>query len=222
MTFFNSTNNQTLYNYIHTMNARGIPDTLYLDPLTEYTVKVHTLPPVKVAGIKLIAGKHTIIPIDVPQGNLFVKLSSKNNRYQTIPILVRQAGSNSILNVQYFNIMDKYLIGKYNLEILCLPRVILDNVDISQSYTTEITIPNPGTAIIQKNDIGYGSLYVVREGKDEWIYNIRDNDTRESILLQPGTYRLVFRNAKAYRTVETYEQVFVVKSDMTTTVSIPK
>ncbi|MDR1181344.1 MAG: VWA domain-containing protein [Bacteroidales bacterium] len=222
MTFYDAATGKIQYNYIHTLNARGLPDTLYLDPMPEYNVRVHTLPPVKAEGVKLAPGKHTIIPIDAPQGNIMVRLSSKTNRYQTIPILVRQVGEHEILNIQYFNLSDKYIVGKYDLEILCLPRVQIKNVDVSQSYTTEVKFPNPGTAIIQKNDMGHGSLYVIRGGKEEWIYNLRDTDTQESILLQPGTYRVVFRKKKSYRTTETQEQTFIIKSDMTTNVNLQK
>jgi len=222
MTFYDASNGKVLANYVHTLTARGMPDTLYLDPTVEYNIKVHTLPPVKADGIRLIPGKHTIIPIDVPQGSILVKLSSKNNRYQAIPILVRKAGDTEILNMQYFNTPDKYIVGKYDIDVLCLPRISIKNVDVSQSYTTEVKIPNPGTAIIQKNDVGFGSLYVLRNGKEEWIYNLRDADTQESILLQPGTYKIVFRKKKSYQTVDTQEQIFVIKSDMTTNVNLQK
>ena len=222
MTLYNAADGKMLGNYIHTLNGRGMPDTMYLDPNMDYNIKVHTIPPVKAEGVKIIPGKHTIIPIDAPQGNISVNLMSKNNRYQTIPIIARKAGQNEILNIQYFNIPDKYIVGKYDLEILCLPRISIKNVDVSQSYTTEIRVSNPGTAIIQKNEFGYGSLYVIRNGKDEWIYNLRDSDTQESILLQPGTYRVVFRNKKSYQMLDTQEHIFTISSDMTTTVNIKK
>ena len=222
MTIYNAADGKVFADYIHTLNSRGMPDTLYLDPTVEYNIKVHTLPPVKAEGVKLVPGKHTIIPIDAPQGSILVKLSSKNNRYQAIPIIVRQANDAEILNIQYFNTPDNYIVGKYDLEVLCLPRISIKNVDVSQSYTTEVKIPNPGTAIIQKQEAGFGSLYVIRNGKSEWIYNLRDADTQESILLQPGTYKIVFRKKKSYQTLDTQEQTFVVKSDMTTNVNFQR
>lgn len=222
MTFFNAETKKAVYHYIHTMNSRGVPDTLYLNAMPEYALKIHTLPPVVKEGIKLVPGTHNVIAVDVPQGNLTIKSTAKNSRYQTNAIIVYKAGYSEILNVQYFNITDKYLIGKYDIEILCLPRLIIKNVQVSQSYTTEVKIPNPGTAVIQKNDMGYGALYVIREGRDEWIYNLRSDDTQESILLQPGTYKIVFRKKKSHQTTDTYEQTFVIKSDMTTNVNLPK
>ena len=223
MSFFNAANGNLLYSYIHTMNARGIPDTLLIDPMPQYNIKIHTLPPVYIDSVKLIPGKHTIIAADAPQGRILLKTSSsKNNRYQTIPILVRQTGKNEILNVQYFNTPDKYIVGKYDVEVLCLPRIVFKDVEVSQNYTTEIRIPNPGFAEVQKNDYGSGSLYVIRNGQEEWIYNLREDNTSESILLQPGNYKIVFRRRYEYKTTKTQEVKFVIKSDMTTTVNVPK
>jgi Ca-activated chloride channel family protein len=222
ITFYNDVSRTVKYRYLHTMNARGLPDTLYLDPLIEYGLKVHTVPPKEVHAIKVEPGKHTVIPVDVPQGNLLVKAAPKNAKYQQIPIIVRQAGKQETINVQYFDKSDKYLEGKYDIEILCLPRIEMKNVGISQSYTTIIDIPSPGVAVVKKSELGFGSLYVVKDGKDEWIYNFRDTDIQESILLQPGNYRLLFRRGREYQTVNTREVVFTVKSNETIHVVIPK
>lgn len=221
MCFYDESNGKILYNYIHTLNARGLPDTLYLNTMPSYRLKVNTIPAVEKQGIKLNPGSHTIIPVDVPQGKLLVKTATKNTRYQTVPIIVRQAGKQEILNVQYFSIEEKYLTGKYDLEVLCLPRVIVSNVEINPNYTAQVKIPDPGVAVVNKGDFGSGSLYVVRNGADEWIYNLRTDDTSESILLQPGTYKVVFRRNKETQTVKTAEQVFVVKSNATTNVNLP-
>lgn len=222
MSFYNEADNKLMYNYIHTMNARGIPDTLYLQSMPSYRIKVHTIPPVEVSGIKLTPGTHTIIPIDVPQGQLLVKTATKNTRYQTIPIIVRKAGEQEVLNVQYFSITEKYITGRYDLEVLCLPRVNINNVEINPNYTAQIKVPDPGVAVISKGDFGSGSLYVLRSGKEEWIYNLRSDDTSESILLQPGTYKVVFRRDKETQTIKTVDQTFVVKSNATTNVNLPK
>ena len=42
------------YNFIHTMNSFGMPDTLDIDPLITYDIVVHTIPPVRVDSIRLI------------------------------------------------------------------------------------------------------------------------------------------------------------------------
>ena len=186
-----------------------------------YDIIVHTIPPVGINNVKLVPGKHTIIPIDAPRGNLLLKTtSSKNNHYLKTPIIVRKAGSQDILNVQYIHLPETYLVGKYDLEMLCLPRIKINNININQSYTTQIKIPSPGIAIVQKNKPGYGSLYVIRNNTMEWIYNLREDDTQESILLQPGTYRIVFREKYEYQTIKTHTSTFIIRSDANTNVQI--
>lgn len=221
MTFYDSHTQKELYNYIHTMNTRGVPDTLYLDPRPSYDIVVHTIPPVKATNIKLVPGKHTVIPIDAPRGNLLIKTSSsKNTQYQKTPIIIRKAGQQEILNVQYVEIPETYLVGKYDLEMLCLPILSIKNVEINQSYTTQIKIPNPGIAVVQKHQPGYGSLYVLRNNKMEWIYNLREDDTQESILLQPGTYKIVFREKYEYQTIKSITKTFIIRSDANTSVDL--
>ena len=60
MTFYDNFSGLIKYNFIHTMNNRGLPDTLVLDPLCKYNLVVHTIPPVEVDTIKLTPGKHTV------------------------------------------------------------------------------------------------------------------------------------------------------------------
>ncbi len=220
ISFFDEKDSSLMYNYIHTMNARGVPDTLLLNTMLSYRIKVHSLPPVEVSGIKLNVGTHNIIPIDLPQGALSIKSVTKNSRYQFVPAIVRKKGEHEIVNVQYFNQIEKYIVGSYDLEILCLPRLYINNVEIKQNSTSNIKIPDPGVAIVKKNNLGFGSLFVVRDGKDEWIYNLRNEDSSESILLLPGTYKVVFREASEYQTTKTKEVTFVVKSNATTTVNV--
>jgi len=45
LTFINSKTNEVIENYIHTLNSKGVPDTLNLDPDFEYNIVVNTLPP---------------------------------------------------------------------------------------------------------------------------------------------------------------------------------
>lgn len=221
MTFYDSYTGKELYNYIHTLNTRGVPDTLYLDPRPSYDIKVHTLPPVEAKEIKLIPGKHTIIPIDAPRGVVLIKPSTaKNNQYLRTPVIVRKAGSDKIVNIQYINVPETYIIGNYDLEMLCLPRLSIPNVEVKQSYTTQLKIPNPGIAVVQKHKPGYGSLYVLRNNTMEWIYNLREDDTQESILLQPGTYKIVFREKYEYQTINTITRTFIIRSDANTTVDL--
>jgi hypothetical protein len=67
-TLYDSETGKAEYNFIHTLNATGMPDTLFLNPLGIYNLVVHTFPPVRKDNIELAVGIHNIISVDVPVG----------------------------------------------------------------------------------------------------------------------------------------------------------
>jgi Ca-activated chloride channel family protein len=211
MTFYDRFSGQVKYNYIHTLNAKGNPDTLVIDPLPIYKIVVHTIPPVSKDSIVLTPGKHTIIGIDAPQGDLVMKFDGIAE-YKKVSAIIRKHGELNTLNVQDFNMTERYIVGKYDLEILTLPRIYIENVDIAQSKTTTLKIPRPGLVTIVANNQGYGSLYSEDSNHMEWIYNLDDNLTKETIILQPGRYRVVFRPKNSKETIYTIEKSFSIVS----------
>lgn len=220
MTFYDNFSGQLKYNYIHTINNRGVPDTLILDPLLTYRVVVHTIPTITKDSIKLTAGKHTTIAMDAPQGFLTLKNESRNSSTKNIPCIIRKSNTAETLNVQYFNQTDKYIIGNYDIEILCLPRIKIDKVQISQSKTTTVEVPAPGIAVIQKSTDGYGSLFLDNNNKLEWLYNLKENTPLESIILQPGKYKIVFRSKYVNRSIYTIEKSFKIESDGSVSINL--
>ena len=67
------------YNFLHTINSKGNPDTLTIDPVLSYKVVAHTIPQSQAEGEwKLNPGEHTIIPIDAAQGELMVVSGNKD------------------------------------------------------------------------------------------------------------------------------------------------
>lgn len=211
MTFYDHNSGRIVYNFIHTMNNRGKPDTLVLDHLITYDLKVHTIPPVDVKDIKLNVGKHTVIAADVPQGTLVVV--TKDNQYRDQQFLISQAGNSNTLNVQKLYDEEKYLIGKYDLEIPVLPRIYVKDVGIKQDHKTTIEIPRPGIITLQKATTGYGSIYLRKSNKEEeWVCNINPDIKFESIVIQPGKYRIVFRAQNARQTLYTINKTVEVIS----------
>ena len=203
------------------MNNKGLPDTLILDPLTTYHLVVNTIPPVEVDSITLTPGKHTVIPVNVPQGYLSLKMNGNNsNVVKDIKAIVRQEGKMETLNLQSFGETEKYLTGKYDLEVLCLPRLYIKDVDIAQSSTTTVEIPQPGIAVIQMSANGYGSVYQEDDNKLKWIYNLTENTTQETLILQPGKYRVVFRTKYTNKSAYTVEKSFKITSGTSVSVNL--
>ena len=215
MTFYDNYTQRIQYNYVHTLNHRGNPDTIMLDPALKYDLVVHTIPPVKKENITITPGIHNIVAVDAGQGELQLVIQP-TSPLRSVPVLIKK--DDQIVNVQKMGERIKYLNGTYNLQILCLPRVTIKDVLISQSHTTKIEIPEPGIVTLNFNTQGYGSIYLEKNGKLEWIVNLTENDTKESFTLQPGNYRAVFRAKSAKESVFTTEKSFKITSG--TSVSI--
>ncbi len=219
MTFYHAGTSKVKYNYLHTINHRGNPDTLVLDPDIKYDLVVHTIPPLEKKNIIIEKGKHNIIALDAPQGYLKLEIESQNENYFPTTV-VRQEGIAKTLNVQEFGTQEKYIIGKYDLEILTLPRIKLRDVEIKQSTTNTIKIPASGSVYFNKSSTGFGSVYV-DDGKTlEWVYNLNTASQNEIIYLQPGKYKVVFRPEHSKETLKTTEQNFEVKAGTRLTVRI--
>lgn len=208
-TLYDAATGRVKNNFIHTMNKAGRPDTLILDPMSGYNMVVHTIPPVVVKNIKLTSGKHNIIKALTPQGTLVVK-ETNSSRYKDTPFIVRKKGSMATLHVQKFSERQKYLVGKYTLELLTLPRLHY-SISIKQSKTTTIDVPQPGVVTFSMPSAGYGSLFVVRKGKLHRIYSL-DNTTRQALSLQPGKYVALWRTKSAKKTTYSVSKTFRVSS----------
>ena len=206
MTFYNGFG-IAKYNYVHTMNPYGHPDTMVIDPIGTYKVVAHTIPPVSIDSVTLNPGKHTIIPLETPQGKLQIKMNSKIN-YQCI---VRPEGVDSTLHVQKINDIEKYLIGKYDIEVLTLPRFKFP-VEILPIETAQYSIPTPGLANIILPSKGYGGLYLKNGDQLEQIYRFNNEKKNHRLTLLPGYYKVVFRARAAKEYLYTKEKDFIIKS----------
>lgn len=220
MTFYDHESGQIKYNFIHTLNNKGLPDTLVVDPLITYDIVVHTVPPLKLDKVSLKNQTHLTATLNAPQGYLDLRMGSNERIVKNLFAIVREHGKPATLNVQNFGDTKKYLCGSYDLEILTLPRIYMTDVKIRQSETTTIDIPLPGIAVIRKSVQGYGSLYVERNEALEWIYDLRDHVLQETLVLQPGKYHVVYRSKNAERAMYSIENTFVIHPGGTSNVNL--
>lgn len=221
LSFINKQTENVEYNIVHTLNSKGIPDTLYIDHLNKYRLEVNTIPKKIIDPVTLIEGKHTTVSVSCPQGSLKVALQGATNANINPAIIVKLPNSNDILNVQYLNQEINYINGKYDIDILTLPIIKLKNIDIEADNLTNIQIENPGIAVIQKSIMGYGSIYRLENNIQDWVINFGSNtNTTESIYLQPGNYRIVFRSKYSFQSVTTVEKDFEITSEKTTRIKL--
>lgn len=212
MTFFNRVTGQPVYDFVHYLNAQGKPDTINVDPIISYDIRVNTVPPVLKENVYLEGGRHNVVNIKTPQGSLVVNFPTPVTEYKNPQFIVRPAGKPNTILAQKVNIPQRYLVGLYEIEVLTLPRTV-KNVTIRQSETTRVAIPAPGLVSIANEIEGFGSIYVLRDGGDyEWIYNFENDIAKTNLPLQPGKYKVVFRAKKAVASKLTDVQYFTIVS----------
>ncbi len=219
MTFYEAGTNNIKYNYLHTINSKGKPDTLVVDPEFKYDLVVHTIPPVEKKNITIVKGKHNTIPVDAPQGLL--KLELEGPPVKNFPVtVVRKNNDMKTLITQEFGKTEKLIVGKYDLEVLTLPRIKLNAVEIKQGTTNTIKVPTSGIMYARKLSTGYGSIYKDDGKSVEWVYNLNSTLLNEILYLQPGKYKVVFRYQSVYETTRTIERNFEIKSGQTTNIQL--
>ncbi len=210
MTFYDNRSGAIRYNYTHTLNYKGISDTVNLDPVSAYNLVVQTTPPVELKDIELAPKSINKVDVPAPQGYLFIKLQGttiNNNINNKIKCLIKQSEKYGTVHVQEINSKQKFICGKYDLEFLTLPRTKLHNIDIAQSKTTTIEIPTPGVLTIQKAVPGYGGILWLNGTNWQKIYTLGEFGGVETVALQPGTYKIIFRTKMSKKTTDSKEQL---------------
>jgi Ca-activated chloride channel family protein len=123
-----------------------------------------------------------------------------------------QKGNYETINVQSINTQDKYLVGFYDLEILTLPR-IHERVEISQSKTTLLAIKAAGSLELKSVKYMVGQVFVDKgNGLFEWVFNLDEKLLSSKYALQPGNYKLIYRQKDQKSTGYTQEKKFKIES----------
>lgn len=203
--------NELKYTFIHTLNAKGNPDTLELDPNIKYDIEVATIPPVYKKDVIIYKNKHNIIPIDAPQGKIKILCpNSANSPFIQTRITDLE---NHTLNVQNIGGEDKYIVGKYKVEILSLPR-ITQEVTVNQSETAVVNIPAPGIVNYKFGFESTAQLFVLTDDKQwKWVVNFPSGNKLGQFQLLPGIYKVVYRYNRYKITKFTNQKEFKITSN---------
>src|SRR5690554_2421234 len=207
---FNQTTGHLEYGFVHTLNHRGNPDTLSLDPVITYRLEAHTIPTLERKNIVILPAKHNIIALDAGQGDLILRIEGQLG--ENIPIILRKSGKLETAHVITTNKRERILTGTYDLEILTIPRTNISDVKISQDKVTTVSIPEPGALNLSLSAPGYGSI-ALKEGSNlRWVMNLNPAETNQQFRLQPGNYKLTYRSKNSKNVVYTIEREFKINS----------
>lgn len=219
MTFTDSRSGKVIYNYVNTLNYRNDPDTLFLDPSYTYNLKVHTVPPILKENITLIAGEHNTIALDAGRGSLNLKIDGVTN-YKDLQALVINKKTGEIINVQNFNEQQKYLTGSYKIELLTLPRITQESVDIKQNKTTTLQVQQPGKLNIVTRTKYEIAIFRMQNGVTEEVKTLKLKANQTVTVLQPGSYHIVYRQSSVKETLNTKTEYFNIKSGEVTHINL--
>src|SRR5690554_4123011 len=207
------------YTYTHTINSKGLPDTVILDPNIKYDLLVKTLPPVEKKNITLQKNTHNIIEVDAPQGSMRVNFRQPT-RHDYIEVRVMQKGKAKTLNHQKFNETQQYIVGEYELEIFTLPRRY-ESVKVEQSRLTTISLDAPGIFKSNSYKPVIGQIFeIVGNNEFEWVCDLNDKTTSNEFILLPGKYKLVYRQMDLKETNYTRTREFNIYSNQTVTLNL--
>lgn len=208
------------YNFVHTMNEKGNPDTLYLDPVGIYDLELHTYPSIRKEGIELTPGKHNIIALDVPAGDLITDCIAASTANNSAQVLVREKKNvRNILNVQDLNANETYLSATYDLEILTTPETVTDKT-ILPFEGNKMHIANYGTLSLISNDNYLAGIYYYKNNVLEQVERFSVGPKSISKNLQPGEYLFVYKSKSSYDSETTKTQLFTIEEGRTVVLTL--
>lgn len=191
---------QPVLEAVHTFNTDGVPDTLSLNPIPQYDLTVHTIPPVHLNGIQLKAKTHNHIKVSVPTG--FIDLTDTRPRSALLECEVRVTRKDSCAHVhtQKVGTRERYLAGTYDLEFNTTPIVRVEDVRIKDGRIVPVSIPEPGLLTLNTGTAGYGGILYLGEGQRKMVVPFSGQDPSGRYHLQPGPYMVMFRAKHAAKT----------------------
>ena len=207
------------YTFTHTINRFGNPDTLIIDPAITYDLLVNTTPRVEKKNIVLKRNIHNTVEVDAPQGYLRIRYLNASKPYQ-IDARITQSERPLTLNVQKIETKDKYIVGTYDVEILTLPRIYV-TVNIEQGSISDINIKAPGFFSYTGINSITGQVFMKNDnGTWDWVTNLEEKSKNGRIQLQPGEYKLVYRQVDLKSSTYTMQNNFRINSNSTTTIKL--
>ena len=180
---------------------------------------VKTLPQQVKKDITIKRNKHNVIEVDAPQGEIKVGFDRPTN-HDFVDVRVMQKGKHKTLNVQLFNEKQQYIVGKYDLEILTLPRRY-KTIKVDQSATREVVLKAPGTIKLKSFKAVTGQILEIKENNEfQWVCDLKENTKTNEWVLLPGDYKVVYRYKEQQSSSYTVSKDFKVYSNKTIIINL--
>ena len=221
--FYDSQTGVVKYSTLYSIDSRYTPDTMIIDPLVSYDITLFTKPETHIRKKQFRPGRVNDLNITIEQGTLQLRLDGKRVNYQIpqYPVLIYRHGMTELVGTQLLGEQSNYLSGVYDIEMLSSPTLRLEGVSVVSSSTTDLSLPTPGMATINKTKvISSGAIFTYKEGKLAHVCDLNPNKVNERLLLMPGEYQIVIKpqNSILYSSVRSIR--FRIESAQTTNINL--
>ena len=217
ISFLNSMTGTSSYEFVNYVDKNSQADSVQIDPVPGYDLVINTLPPIIRKNVTIENGKHNLITVNTPQGNLVVRSEGKGITFNAI---IRAKDKHEILNQQRSGETYRYLSGEYTVETITFPKRTF-NITIEADKASTVSLPTPGVANINTRTAGYGSIFeVFPDGHEEWVCKLDETTSLHAYNFLPGTYRIAFRAQEAPGSKYTGVKTFTILSGKTATISV--
>ena len=198
------------------------PDTLLLDPLVSYDVNLFTRPPLVLRNVSFRDTSVATLRLVANEGNLRVRYRGRVAPGQALPdVLVKPAGTANTAGTQPVGETERYLEGRYDIEVLTLPATRFSGVTIRRDTQTDLEIPLPGQLVLTKpRGITTGAIFQLRDGKPLYVATLSPSRAGERLMLQPGTYELVLHPQGATAYADVITRRFQIESNHVTKLNL--
>ncbi|NBP75542.1 MAG: hypothetical protein EBU61_05875 [Crocinitomicaceae bacterium] len=116
-------------------------------------------------------------------------------------------------NEQILNSTQKYLVGSYDVEIFTLPRTY-KTIEITQSKTTTINVVASGTLNYTAEKGLIGQIFTDKGDQTfEWVCDLKEGFNKDLWNLQPGSYKVIYREKDQKSIAYTKEKNFKIESN---------
>lgn len=198
VSFINHFTQTSAFEFVHYRDQDGQPDSVEIDPVLSYDIIVNTIPPVRKYNVDITAGQHNVISIQSPQGYIKIEQPGHSEYKDGVFALVKKSNNKDILTTFPIPGGEKLLVGQYDIECTTLPRTKFKNLGVNQHETKNLIIEQPGVVNFVSTSKGIGSIYQIHDdGSQTWIHNLNPNILRNTLAIQPGVYKVVFRSEDA-------------------------
>lgn len=212
VSFINHFTKTSAFEFVHYRDELGQPDSVEIDPVLSYDIVVNTIPRVRISNVEITAGEHNILKINSPQGTININQPGHTEYKDGVLAMIRKSANHEILTTFKLPNHEKLLVGNYDIECTTLPRKVFKNVRINQNQISTLEIDQPGVVNFISTTYGIGSIYEINaDGSQQWIHNLDATKQRNTVAIQPGKYKVVFRSENAKGSKYTQISDFEIK-----------